>query len=400
MSKAHHAQGKRIRWHGVWLVVVLCCVACSHLPLSSGAGGVPRPTWHIGLVGAAYGPGSLEGSFTGDAAALAVDAINQGGGITWHGATYQLALSYGSGDIAGQVSQVTSATPPIVALLGPDESGPALAASPIAARTNIPELTIATADGLTDPSQRAPAQRLWRVRPPDVQWARALVHWLLASGSAHGLALAFSANAYGHAGERNIQAALTSAGVAAPPEVTLPSGLPDPTAAVTDLLASHPAAIICWSPEPEAAALVQALRDAHWQGQLYIGAVDVDFIALAGQAGEGTIGPTNRVLASSVGASQAFFQAFQRRFGIAPDEHAAAMYDAVHLLAAALATVGPDPQAITGYLNQVQGLPGLQGLIDARRASATLGTVGDLLIDLQIVRVDHAEPVVVRADAT
>lgn len=382
---------------GIIAIVLIALAGCTRPSLRGAVPTAdPRPVLRIGLVGASPGPGALEGAYTGDAAELAIDQINQAGGVIWQSAHYRLALAFGNGgDLTTQVQALVVAAPPIVALLGPDESAPALATGPLAVRAQVPQLTISTGAVLADPAQRPGDQWTFRMRPPDAEWARAVTRAAIEQLGGHVIAVAALTSEYGRQGAATILATLAELGRAPTAQVALAPGLADPAAAVAQILAAHPDTLICWSTEPEAATLVRALHAARWHGQFVVGAVDGDLIALAGQDGEGIVGATNWTPEQASPADAAFLAAYQARYGQMPDEHAAAMYDAVGLLAAALAAVGPDHAALAAYLAHVSGYQGVQGRYDAKHARSLLGAPGDLTARLDIVRIQNAQPTII-----
>ncbi len=376
-------------WRGLLLVVLGAITACArpHLPSLAVPATPTLPNFSIGLVGAEPGPGSIEGSFTGNAATLAVDAINQSGGILWQGQSYHLALRFGQGQMVDQVRQLVTSTPPIVALLGPDESADALVASALVAQAHIPELTIASGAALTDPTQNPFTADLFRTRPPDTQLARALTAYLLRQSGTHSFALATLDTAYGQEGGAAVLSTMASMQNAPIVRVTLPAGLADASSQAQQISATQANTVICWSTEPEAVALLRALRAQGWHGQFAVGVADSTFIALAGAAGDGVIGATNWTAQSPGSANAQFVAAYTQRYGAPPNAHAAAMYDAVRILAAGLATVGPNHDALVAYLNHLTNFAGVQGTYDAPAAMARLGTRGDLTDQVAIVAV-------------
>jgi branched-chain amino acid transport system substrate-binding protein len=359
---------------------------CARLKALLGTQTTPTPpTWQIGIVGAALGPGGIEGTYSGNGAQLAIETLNAQGGIPWQGQRYQLGAIFGTApDVVDRVRALAFQTPPVVAIFGPDESAPAVAALPLIASAHIPTLTLALDDTLTNPAQNQQATTLFRLRPPQAEWARTLASYA-AQHLAGQIALASVDDAYGQAGTATIKATLATANVALAAQVTLPVGLADATQAVSQIQAAQATTVICWSTEAEAVTLLQGLHAAGWQGQFLIGQADADFIALAGKDGDGVLGLQSWSPTLASPASQHFVRAYVQRFGSQPEEHAAAAYDAIMLLATGLATVGPDHTALAHYLATVSNWQGVVGNYDAAHANQTLGTQGDLITALHLV---------------
>ena len=367
----------------LFCLVALTLSGCAQLKALAGGGTTASlPTFQVGIVGAALGPGGVEGSYSANGAQLAMDAINAQGGVVWQGQHYQLTPTFsGASAVVDRVRDFTSRIPPIVALLGPDESDAAVAALPLIASTRIPTLTLALDDTLTDSAKNQQALSLFRVRPPQAAWAQALATYAMQHANGP-IALASIDNDYGHTGAATLITALAAAKVTPVAQITLPAGMDDASQQVNAIKAAHANTVLCWSTEAEAATLLHALHAASWQGQFLLGQADADFIALAGPDGDGVLGLQSWSPALTDVASQAFVAAYTHRFGTAPDDHAAAMYDAVHLLAAGLASVGPDHDALTHYLATLSGYNGVTGLYTASQQ-------GNLTTTLHLMLIQH-----------
>lgn len=369
------------------LAAALTLAGCSRAALLGGGGtSASLPQITLGLIGAAPGPGSFEGSFTGQAAQLAVDAINAAGGLAWQGQHYDLRLAYaGWPDLRGAATNLLFGDPAPLALLGPDESDAVRTVAPVVASADLAMLTVAAAADLT-----AGNPDVIRLRPSDAWIAATLTVYVVQRLGLRAVAVAPLDNAYGQTGDATITAALAGQGLRPVADVALPPGLTDAGDEAARLIAAHPSAIISWATAPEAANLLLALRAAGWAGQFAVGALDADFQALAGPAGVGAVGPATWLGAATNAASAAFVTSYQQRYGTSPDDRSAAMYDAVRLVAAAITAGGPSRAAIRAYLAHLSAFPGVQGTLDAARGLAVLGSAGEVDLNLVIVRVTAA----------
>ncbi|HKD74657.1 MAG TPA: ABC transporter substrate-binding protein, partial [Ktedonobacterales bacterium] len=283
---------------------------------------------------------------------------------------------------------------PPIAILGPDESDPAIQTQAIAQSAHIPEVTIATAPALTDPTKNQNDAMIFRARASDVALARAVTTYAVQHLNAREIALAAIDGDYGQRGGEVIAHVLAALNVAPATQVTLEPATLDVASQVGQIMAAHSDTVICWSTEIEAANLLHSLRAAGWRGHFVVGDADADFIALAGADGEGVVGATTWSSADMTALNLKFIQHYTQRFGNAPDEHAAAMYDAVQVVAAAIRVVGPDRLAIAQQLATMTGFTGLQGAFDAASAGKALGSQGDMTTALDIVQIHDGQQVV------
>ena len=333
----------------------------------------------IGLIGPMPGLGDFEGGYTGNAALLAIEQVKASGGIPWAGKRYQLSIVHGAGvDADNQMRGLVFATLAPIAIIGPDESGPAVAALPIAQSAHIPQLTIATDTTLTDPTKNQNDTTIFRMRPSDLAQARAVTTYAVRSLDARSITVATIDSDYGRFGATTIAQEIASLGGAVPTQTTMSPGTGDVSKAVQAVMANHSDTVICWSPDFEASLLAHTLHAAGWHGNFVVGVADADFIALAGSDGDGAIGAISWTPTAPSVLSQTFVAQYTKRFGNTPDEHAAATYDAVQLIISAIENVGPAPDAINHYLAHLSNQAGVQGMYDAR-AGATLGAQGDLI---------------------
>lgn len=349
------------------------------------------PVVYIGQVGTDGGPGSLEGTYSNEGAVLASDAINAQGGIVWHKQHYLLSVELGGGpDIAARVNSIAFATPQILAMLGPDDSTPALASLPIVGSVNMPELTLATAPNITDPLANHHASNVFRMRPSAASFAQTVAHFAAHQGKAPKVALALLDADFGQMASPYLTQALVADGAAPVTHILLPPGVVDVSQQVRQVLNANVDTVVCWSTAYEAAAFLRGLRASGWHGTFVDGMVDADFVALAGPAGDGVVGAVSWFPDLTLPANQQFVAAFHKRFGLLPDDHAAAMYDAINLLAQGIATVGPDRGQLTAYLRALK-TTGVAGSYDAAASARSTGSPGELQTTAFLVRVQQGE---------
>ncbi len=365
----------------------------------------------LGYIGATVGPGGFEGDFTRNALQLAIGDINGAGGIVWHGRRYTLAATHiNTPDITQQMRSLSFRNPPPIAILGPDESDPALQTQAIAQSAHIPEVTIATTPDLTNPAKNQNDTMIFRARASDVALAQAVTDYAVQHLGAHVVALATIDGDYGQRGGDVVAHTLAALGVTPATQVTLEPAALDVSAQVAQIQAVHSDTVICWSTEVEAANLLHGLRAAGWHGHFVVGVADADFIALAGADGDGVVGAVTWSPAGATGIglapdlpasgtrSSRFIQHYMQRFGSMPDEHAAAMYDAVQVIAAAIRAAGPDRSAIAQYLAHLTNFTGVQGTFDAVHAGKASGFQGDLTTALEIVQIHDGQQQIVLSE--
>ena len=120
--------------------------------------------------------------------------------------------------------------------------------------------------------------------------------------------------------------------------------------------------MVVLAPSSLAGRVTAALRGAGFRGTIVGGAPAgrAAFRRAAGAAAEGVIAP---LLAEPGPAWEAFAQAYATRWGEPPDEAAAHGYDAVRLVAAAVASAGLNRALIRDAVRSLSPWPGASGTV-------------------------------------
>lgn len=339
---------------GLSLVIAAALIALLTAPLALAA-----PTTQddavlrVGYLGEAGDDGA-------NGARLAISQINAAGGITApDGTVYRLelvmppaalvalnTLEEAVEDLAGQ---------DVIAILGPnvnarfDETTVAALAD-----TRLPILTAATENALMNGDL---AGQLFRLRAPEPVYSEALASYLLEEEGIESFVLV-QGDIESTEPLVSFQAFLRQFDVE--PEAQLQ--IPDDEA-IIELSDINPEAVVVWGPDRYAVSVLRQLRDAGWTGQyayrLAEEAARADTLPddLAG----GVIGVTSWSYAYPSRASRIFLQDYTLAFGEVPGPIGVAMYDAVWLLRAVIASQGPEPDDLLAGLtsgpprNLVQG---------------------------------------------
>lgn len=124
-------------------------------------------------------------------------------------------------------------------------------------------------------------------------------------------------------------------------------------------------ALFVWALDAQTIDLLEALREDGWAGEVVYGALDTSFMQAAdADLTAGLYGVVNWTDAAYDAASQTFVSAYLAQWGERPLEDAAAYYDAVNLLAAAVAEAGDDVGAVRTALLNGGAVVGAQGAYD------------------------------------
>ena len=326
----------------VWSIALVALAACAtnKSPYVIGAAG----PWKQG-----YGLQNLQG------VQLAVEEINQAGGIDGHPLRVIPRDDEGDGPTAAKIAQDFVATSSISAVVGHVNSSGMLSAAPIYDGRLAAVATSATS--------------------PDLSGISSWVFRIISSDSLNGIALANFASKYG---------GRTPASVAVLYENnTYGRGLADSfrRSFHGEILSLDPINADLPTAEPYVAYLktkrpkivfiagrvesgIKILQEAKRQG------FNATFVG--GDGWQGILADTVTSEGAYIGmsftpedpspAARAFVAAFKKKYSIAPDAHAALAYDATRLIAQALKERGPDRRAIRDYLHSLNRETAYQGL--------------------------------------
>ncbi|MFQ3536691.1 MAG: ABC transporter substrate-binding protein [Aggregatilineales bacterium] len=299
-------------------------------------------------------------------AQLAINEINSQGGIAApNGTRVTLDLrdfNTTSAEQFGVTARSLLTTAPPAAILGPTLTGIALPNLNLAPNARVPQFVTGTAAVL---SNSDPTRFIFQLRPADATWAAALASYLVDIRGYTRLAVAAATTVYGQdsvAAFTQIVTRfrdLTDAQVVA--STSHPITATDLTAEAQLLIAAQPEAIAIWSAPGAAAALIKALRDQGFTGEIAYGALEnPDFQSALGDEGmNGLLGVTSWFAGAQDAASAEFVRNYRATYGELPDSHAVAYYDAVYMIANAIKNGGP--AAVQPFVAQLPRFAGVQG---------------------------------------
>jgi branched-chain amino acid transport system substrate-binding protein len=335
-------------------------VACCIVSASCAFPGAVRPTLKIGLVAPFEGRYRPIGYDVIYAVRLALQEANGSGGV----AGYAVELvAYDDGAqpaMADEQARKLSVDPDVLAAVGHFREETTHAAAGVYARAGLPLV----APAVLDPHLIQGQDVLYQLGPPAPVLATALLDraaWLTGSasdraqGEAHIVLLG---------GDGPLGASLQDL---ARDEWLEEPGLGFSTVSAdavdwqAEVLAHHPAVVLCDLDPVRAGEVVAALRQAGWSGDVLGGPALAasDFVAVAGQAAQGATFLTPWPFPPDVAGGEPFADAYRSvSNGLEPGPLALPAYEATWLLlealGGALAEGDPTRQAVSAALAQVE----------------------------------------------
>lgn len=341
------------------LLVVLACtaaVACA-----------PGPPDHvrIGLVVPLSGPRAYLGREVHDGAALAVEDVNESGGLL--GEPVELVVRDDSDlvDVPGHLADLAERSR-VTAVIGPETPGVLLGPRNPLSRRDVPAVL---PTGFTGDLGDA-ATTVVRTVPGARAQARSLGRWLSQVRRIDAASVLVADPVEGSLARDAVVEALAGTGVDVAAVVEADPSAPDLGPAVARLrrASAGAGAVLLWAPPPLAARATAAVRAQGWDVQVMVPATAfvAEYRSLAGGAAEGVVFAFPFRDDWFTGRMERWFVRWHLRHGIGALAQldtlvldlpvaAAAAYDAVHLVAAAVREAGTrEPAAVAAALVDVR----------------------------------------------
>jgi branched-chain amino acid transport system substrate-binding protein len=326
------------------------------------------PPIKIGGLFSVTGPASFLGEPERNTAQMVADQINAAGGIK--GRKVELIVYDTQGDATKAVQAATRLVKEgVVAIIGPSTTGDSMAVIPIVEKAKIPLISCAAGIKITEPVKP------WIFKTAQNDYlAVAKIYENLAKRKLTRVALLTVSDSFGSSGREQLKALASKYGIKILSDDTYGPKDTDITPQLTKIRASEAQALICWGTNPGPALVA---RNAHQLGlkiPLYMshGVSSKKFIGLAGDASEGIILPSGRVLVADLLPKSdkqkksllAFVQQYQKRYKSEGDHFGGHAWDAMMLLRGAIEKGGATPAAIRVQLEKTRNFPGIGGIFN------------------------------------
>jgi branched-chain amino acid transport system substrate-binding protein len=179
---------------------------------------------------------------------------------------------------------------------------------------------------------------------------------------------------FGSSGREQLKANAAKYGIQIVEDVTYSPKDTDMTAQLTKIRASQAQAIICWGTNPGPAVIAKNVKQLGIKLPLYMshGVSSKKFIELAGDAAEGIILPSGRVIVSDVLPSSdkqkksllAFVKDYKNHYKAEGDHFGGHAWDAVMLLKSAIERGGDSSAQIRYHLEKTVNFAGIGGVFN------------------------------------
>lgn len=325
------------------------------------------PPIRIGGLFAVTGPASFLGEPERNTAQMVVNEINAAGGV--RGRKLELIAYDTQGDAtkAVQAANRLIKEDKVSAIIGPSTTGDTMAVIPVVERARIPMVSCAAGSKITEPVKR------WVFKTAQNDGlAVAKIYENLKRKKIGKVAILTVSDGFGSSGREQLKAQASAYGIQIVSDDTYGPKDTDMTAQLTKIKGSGAQAVICWGTNPGPAVIARNAKQLGLKLPLYMshGVSSKKFIGLAGDAAEGIILPSGRVIVADLLPNSdrqkksliAFVKDYQKHFKAEGDHFGGHAWDAIMLLKAAIERGGENPAAIRDQLEKIRGFAGIGGI--------------------------------------
>ncbi len=260
----------------------------------------------------------------------------------------------------------------VAVILGPTQSGTALALIDSVQKAEIPLIANAASIQIVEPV----AERTWvfKTAPSDRLVVAALIEYLQRQGISRVAWMSVN-TAYGDSGKIEFEAAAPGAGISIVTSEKFEATDTDMTPQLTKIRGTDAEALIIWSIPPSASAVTKNAYDLGLDMPIFHshGVGNETFIELSTkEAAEGVMFPIGKiVVADQLPDSDpqkatllGYVEEYQAAYGEAPTTFGGHAWDGVYLALQLLEEVGPDRSAMRDALESTQNFVGIGGVFN------------------------------------
>jgi len=349
-------------------------------------------TFVLGLVSPLTGSGATSGAVQANAVIMAVNEINQAGGIN---GTLKITLI--SEDDGGVPAQSVNVTQKLVnedhinGMIGALNSSCTLADMPITQAAEIPQITPSSSNAKIV-QQGDPF--IFRMTATDTTHTQTLLKFAQSKGWTK-IAMMYESSDFGTGAFNIVKSLVSQYGITMVDSEVYNSGESDFSVRLTKIKEAKPDAILLWGYYTEAALIAKQVKQYSINLPIFgTGYNSPALIQLGGDAVNGIIFTTAFSSANPDPKVQAFDKAFTTLYKMSYDQNAPQAYDTVYIVADAVTRMMKDGKDWTNgellrdYIAATKDFNGVTGITN-------FTSNGDIVKDLLVVQIADGKPSVI-----
>ena len=338
------------------------------LALSAGTVLAAQPI-KIGALFAITGPASFLGEPERNTAQMVVDEINKNGGVKGHKLELVIYDTQGDATKAVQAATRLIKEDKVAAIIGPSTTGDSMAIIPIIEKAQVPLVSCAAGIKITEPVKKW----VFKTAQND-SLAVARIYEHLKKNKINKVAILTVSDSFGSSGREQLKAQATGFGIQIVNDDTYGPKDTDMTPQLTKIRSSQAQALICWGTNPGPAVIARNAKQLGLKLPLYMshGVSSKKFIVLAGDAAEGIMLPSGRVLVADLLPSSdkqkksllSYVKDYQHHYKTEGDHFGGHAWDAIMLIKGAIERGADTPATIRDQLEKTRHFAGIGGIFN------------------------------------
>jgi len=334
----------------------------------------PEPI-KIGAFFALSGPAAFIGTPTKLVAQMAVDEINKKGGI--NGRPIKLVFGDTEGDPtkAVAIAKRFIYVEHVVAIIGPTRTGTGMAVKKLVEQAHVPTVMTVGGDPVIMGGKFGTYRWIFKT-PQRSSTAVKKVFIYLHKKGVKRIALITASDAFGRDGRKWLKKLAPEFGIQVIAEESFNPSDTDMTAQLSKIRAKNPDVIVCWTIGPAGSIVAKNVKQLGIKAPLIQchGLPDPKYIELAGDAAEGNIMPSTKLMAweqlPNTDPQKKVISYFvhlykdvyhyDKKFPI--NTHSGYAWDAINILARALKKAGTDKDKLRDAIENTKGYVGISGV--------------------------------------
>jgi branched-chain amino acid transport system substrate-binding protein len=338
------------------------------LALSAGTVLAAQPI-KIGALFAITGPASFLGEPERNTAQMVVDEINKNGGVKGHKLELVVYDTQGDATKAVQAATRLIKEDKVAAIIGPSTTGDSMAVIPIIEKAQVPLVSCAAGIKITEPVKKW----VFKTAQND-SLAVARIYEHLKKLKINKVAILTVSDSFGSSGREQLKAQAAGFGIQIVNDDTYGPKDTDMTPQLTKIRSSQAQALICWGTNPGPAVIARNARQLGLKLPLYMshGVSSKKFIVLAGDAADGIILPSGRVLVADLLPNSdkqkksllSYVKDYQNHYKAEGDHFGGHAWDAVMLIRSAIEKGADTPATIRDQLEKTHHFAGIGGIFN------------------------------------
>jgi len=323
----------------------------------------------IGALLSVSGPASFLGEPERNTAVMMVDEINKAGGVKGRKLDLVVYDTQGDATKAVQAANKLIKDDKVVAIIGDSTTGNTMAVIPVVEKAEIPLISCAAGFKITDPVKKW----VFKTAQNDALAVQRIFDHMKKQKISK-VAIITVSDGFGASGREQLVLHAKKFDIQIISDETYAPKDTDMTAQLTKIRGSEAQAIVCWGTNPGPAIVARNVKQLGITIPLYMshGVSSKRFIELAGDASEGIILPSGRVIVAAQlpktdpqrKSLLNYVENYRKRFKVEGDHFGGHAWDAVMLLKGAIERGADSPATIRDQLEKTEKFAGIGGIFN------------------------------------